>query len=826
MRSVKKLDFALAPALLLFACTEVEPRPIGTKLTGEACALTADCRAGLVCQNDTCQPLPPVDLDGRAGTECTADRDCAAGLCCGNQAVCRPPPAGADPGACGLAEGSSCGFSADCEVGLVCSGGGLCVAENQAGTGEVGDACVAVEDCRRPLYCGLDGTCEKLPFFPPVRCLRSEEELGGFRVYFEVPRAAPVDEFYRLPFPSDIRFRDGRVDLLGHPSPGEVAGLDFTRLYLDALEEDADGFGLSSPVFFQLSDTLDLDTLSVGLTDETNLALVDITPGSPSYAQVLDVQLEYKVERTQFTCENTLAIAPVDGEPLRPNTTYAVILRRSFRSVRGTLPIRDPDFIALVKATPPEDPALAEAYRSFAPLRAFLDDRGLPESQIAAATVFTTGDPGAIGPQLHQAVQDAPAPEVTALANCDEGQVSPCDLPSQNRGCLPTHPAYHQLQLELTVPRFQKGTRPYAEAGPDRDEGAFVLSATGRPVPQGSESLCIGLSVPTGAPPAGGWPVVIHAHGTGGNYVTGLAALAAELAELREGSQTLAKVALITFDNVMHGPRQGLPPGQWQDPGPLFFNIRNPRAARDNVLQGAADVFALVRWASELDLPASETGLAQPLSFNPERIIFLGHSQGTVITPAVLANEPKLRAAVYTGAGAELGLSLLEKKQPNDLSALMRSAFGDQGITRLHPMIGFMSWFFGPADALPYAAGITQDPPTGKPPLDFLHVYGLQDGFTPESAQQALVRASGAPIVGAVLRPIEGAPTTADDVRGNVNGRSLGVIQYEPPAEGAGLAYDGHFVGFNDPDAKAAIGAFIGTAASSNQPARIRRVRP
>lgn len=810
----------------LLCCTDNDSFPIGTKLLGDPCDRTADCRAGLSCEADVCQAIPPVDLEGRAGSACTADSSCAAGLCCGNQGVCRAPPPGAAGGVCGLGEGEACGFSADCEVGLVCAGSGLCAADNAAGTGDVGDACVAIEDCRRPLFCGLDDRCEKLPFFPPVRCLRSEEELGGFRVYFEVPRDEPVDEFYRLPFPSDIRFQDGRLDLSGHPSPGEVAGLDFTRLYLDALSEDADGFGLSSPVFFQLSDELDPASLVVGFDNDSNVALVDVTLGSPTYGEALDVQIEYKKERSQFTCANTLAVAPLDGQPLRPNTTYALILRRTFESVRGTLPIRDPDFVALVQDTAPEDARLTKAYAIFAPLRAFLEARLLPESQIAAATVFTTGNPAGIGPKLREAVRNAPAPEVMALANCSEGEASPCDLPSQNRGCLPNNPAFHQLQLEVSVPRFQKGTRPYREGGPAGDEGAFVLAADGTPTPQGTENLCIGLSIPTGAPPAGGWPVLIFAHGTGGNYMGGLAALAEDVADIRDGNRPLAKVALLTFDNVMHGPRQGLAPAAWEDPGPLFFNIRNPRAARDNVLQGAADVFSLVRWVESLNLSAAETGLPNSLSFNPDRIQFLGHSQGTVISPAVLANEPNLRAAVYTGAGAELGLSLLEKKKPNDISALVRTVFGDQGVTRLHPMIGLLSWYFGPSDALPYAAAFTRDPPTTKPPLDFLHVYGLQDGFTPESAQQALVRASGAPIVGTALRSIDGAQVVADGARANVNGRTLGVIQYEPTATGGVLDFDGHFVGSNDPDAKAAIEHFIGTAASSDQPALIRRVRP
>ena len=37
--------------------------------------------------------------------------------------------------------------------------------------------------------------------------------------YFEVPRGGkPLDEFYALPFPNDIRLKDGHIDLSGHPT--------------------------------------------------------------------------------------------------------------------------------------------------------------------------------------------------------------------------------------------------------------------------------------------------------------------------------------------------------------------------------------------------------------------------------------------------------------------------------------------------------------------------------------------------------------------------------------------------------------------------------
>ena len=41
-------------------------------------------------------------------------------------------------------------------------------------------------------------------------------------------------EFYRLPFPGDIRLVNGKISLAGHPSPGEVLGIDVAGSYLTA----------------------------------------------------------------------------------------------------------------------------------------------------------------------------------------------------------------------------------------------------------------------------------------------------------------------------------------------------------------------------------------------------------------------------------------------------------------------------------------------------------------------------------------------------------------------------------------------------------------
>ncbi len=790
---VRSPVFAL---LVLSACTEKTDVPIGFAAEGSACDRVADCQAGLDCRDGTCTPIPEPDITGRAGSACTGDGACAGDLCCGNQGVCRAPLAGA----CGLPAGARCGLTPDCDVGLLCDGFGLCAAPGSGpGQGEEGDACAGLEDCARPLICGAGDTCQPPPFFPGVACTRSEEELGAFRAYFEVPRGAPLDEFYRQPFPSDVRLTGGRIDLSGHPDPGDVGGVDFAALYLSAIEEDYVGFGLTEPVFLRFSDRVDESTLSIDGGAAT-VMLADVATGTS-----VPIQILYRAEAGEFICASSLAVAPIDGFVLSPRTTYAVVITTGVKSWKGETPIHDGDFAAILADATPEDPALSQAQTAFAPLAGLLEKLGLDPSEVAVASVYTTGDPGAVGPELLDAVASAPAPVLSNAVRCTGAAVSPC-AEGGERGCPPVSAGFHQIHAMVSNPVFQRGTRPYPSAG-DGTEGALARKADGTIEAVGRESICVALAIPKSAMPAGGWPVVIYGHGTGGDFLSGMGDVAGDL--------TASGIAVVGFDGAMHGPRQGLPPALRQDPGRLFFNAQNPRAARDNVLQGAADIHNLVRLLKTLQLEQAEVGLTA--RFDPARILYYGHSQGTVVGAPVLVNDPDLRAAVFTGAGAEIGLTMVYKKKPNDVAALTRALFGDQTVSRLHPMIGLMSLFFGPADATPYAAQL----PEGR--VHFLHVYGRNDGFTPEVTQAAMIRAGGYPIVGDVIVPLDGIPRTAAPASATLAGASVGAIQFEPPLTAGVPDYDGHFVGTRDPAARAAIVTFLDGAAHSDAAPEITR---
>ena len=116
--------------------------------------------------------------------------------------------------------------------------------------------------------------------------------------------------------------------------------------------------------------------------------------------------------------------------------------------------------------------------------------------------------------------------------------------------------------------------------------------------------LRFSLSVPNAAvcpAPTGGYPIVLYAHGSGGDYRS----------YVEDGTaQALAQRCLATMgiDQLFHGTRPGAP--QVDDPSLkqfLFFNFGNVEAARTNPRQAAADEMQRARLIRE-------TGLAVPAS--------------------------------------------------------------------------------------------------------------------------------------------------------------------------------------------------------------------
>ena len=755
---------------------------------GDACTRPSDCRLGITCLPDmTCGP------DGTAtdGAVCQLTGQCADGLYCGPSRTCEPAGAGDD--------GADCTSTADCARGLVCvieGFGGRCRA---AGEGDVDEPCMRDTDCIAGLSCvrGPTGTTTcvspqplpsgdaggappSLPYWPGEEC---EEDTGSPRAYFEVPRSDTSHDFYRLPYPNDIRRDDGGLDLAGHPSPGTVLPVDIIDRYLRASEEDLRGFSVSPTIYFRFSHPYDWDTVG------GNMRVVDVTPGSPDYGRETALAwLTTAGPISKYICPNWLALRAPHGVPLRPGTTYAAMLLGGIRpnpDVGGTF-ARATDLDALLGASAPSDATLAEAYADYAPLRAWLADAGEDPAQILNVAVFTTQEPEALIPELRSVIRADAPPAISDLTACESGTVSPCDDGTEERACVTDSGTVWELHGRVTLPIFQQGTAPYEEPG---DGGGIMRDARGAPVIARTEDVCFALTVPKTAPPAEGFPLLVSLHGTGGSFTGAVGA------GLGDEAAAMASAATLSFDLPQHGERRG---GSTRSPDVLVYNFVNPRAARDVFHQGAADLMSLVYWATGFSLDAATSPTGEAIAFDPTRIVVFAHSQGATHASLALPYEPDVTAALLSGNGGDLTQSLLHKTQPVNIAGILPFALldptgsGTLSTGDFHPALAIFQAYFDPVDPVSYGRRIQREPVGAAPAQHVFMTYGLGDTFSPEPTLQAYAVSAGFVVVEPELVDFglgEAPPPLSGNVIRDMLGFSIGMRQYSP--EGG---VDGHFV--------------------------------
>ncbi|HEY4239880.1 MAG TPA: hypothetical protein VGM88_08690, partial [Kofleriaceae bacterium] len=466
--------------------------------------------------------------------------------------------------------------------------------------------------------------------------------------------------------------------------------------------------------------------------------------------------------------------------------TYALVLTTRLGDAYGGH-VHPADGWSKIAATGNADGPIAAARTAYQPLLDWLDSNGTDtRADVASAAVFTTQHTQFVVPGLKQAIDALPAPVATDVA---------LTMPD-------TKPTYSLYTGMYMAPNFQTGTVPYAGKN---GGGEIKIGADGAAIIQRTENLRFALTVPKGKTmPVAGWPVVIYAHGTGGDYESFVddgtgAALAAE------------GLATISMDQVLHGPRN---PGG--NPDLDFFNYQNPLAARDNALQGAADAFSQRRLIPSLAIPGDPA-----TKFDTSAVYFFGHSQGGVTGPGFVAFEPDLKGAVLSGTAGLLTLALLAKTEPFDIPAVLNTVLDDankDGTVDVEtPSIGLVQLWMERADPINYAPLMVMHPPGGLAPRSIYQTEGFTDHYAPNPGIEAFATALGGDIVMTAdekdvegLTKLRGRSVVAPPIMNNLNGKTAVLAQYNQ-APGS----DGHFVVFEVPAAEQQSAQFLGTLVST-----------
>ncbi len=608
------------------------------------------------------------------------------------------------------------------------------------------------------------------------------------------PYGASIFDF---PYPSDhLLGEDGFIDVSGFPNPLPSS---LVEKYVNYANTHIKGWGANSAIYFHFSAGLDLDSLPdewSSTTAESPIQLINIEPNSPEFGTRVPVKVEFFKDATDYYPENTLAFLPFPGFPLRPSERYAAILLKTIKDDTGS-PI---GASALVKyaltGVHTGDAMEDKIVDMFAPLRDFLNSEsaGIAIDQIAAATVFTVQDPIGELRKIREYIRNDL--EVPELIDIDR-------QPNEDRT------EYYAFFGHYRAPNFQQGEIPYESEG-----GGFAFDDDGKPIVAKYEDLRFLLVIPKDMQmPEGGWPIVMYAHGTTGDYLSFTRSSLAPAKELAKKG-----LAVIGIDQPMHGDRSE---GKQFDVGQMSFNYMNPDSGRTAFRQSAIDTFNLT-WALKngvISVPASISPTGEEITLNPNKILFMGHSHGGISGSIVMALETDIIGSVHSGAGGYLSYTVMYRKDYGDILSLLKVLLGipeEEEVDILHPIVMLVQTIVDVSDPVNYAPYYVRYAPEGSV-HNMLYTSGFYDEQTPYQCNETLMVAAGFPIVkpvgwsieGLELREIEPVDTP---VSGNLtmpDGTAVtcGVRQYNRDEN------DNHFVIFHDNEAAAMYSEFLRSVA-------------
>jgi hypothetical protein len=623
-----------------------------------------------------------------------------------------------------------------------------------------------------------------------------------------------ASSFLDHPFPSDFR-RDeaGKVRFAGFVNPRQ---LPILTAYTKLADRLLDGFSPQASGFLRFRGALDPATLpatpTAALDPAASVQLIDVDDASPEKGKRRLISLYYRDQPGAYWQSHTLAFQPTFGYPLRVGTRYALVVTTAARGAGGVALGRSAELDGVLgREGGATTAAVRKLHDAWAPAVAAIGAAGVPVDQIAHLAVFTTTDPTAELEQVRDDVRkNFPAPTVHPDSWKRTGQVAG------------VHDVYEGMYGPS--PDYQQGTLPFAKDG---DGGNFAFE-NGQPKVQRQFDLRFALVVPDGGkcpPPPAGYPVVLYAHGTGGDYRSFIDdRTAAALAD--------QCVASMGIDQIFHGTRPGAPqgPNAESEVQILFFNFQNPTAARTNGRQAAIDE---VQWArlfteSQTAVPGSVARGGAPIAFDPSKVMFFGHSQGGQNGPLYLAIDDSARGGVLSGSGGVISITLLEKTEPSpSVAAAVKTLFLGlkteqfEELNPLHPAMALAQSIVDVDDPIHYGRKIILEPRPGFAPKSIYQTEGVNadftgDHFTPPHSIEVAAVAMGLPPMAPVVHPVAEmafgslAPLSIppEGVAGNLaGGKATGVLaQWAPVLNGK--ATEGHFVVFDIPAARAQAARF------------------
>ena len=605
------------------------------------------------------------------------------------------------------------------------------------------------------------------------------------------------------PWPSDYRLEDGAPVFRGFYNPRTVG---LVESYVEASVGLLDGFSPAAGGYVRFEAPIDPLTLPAdpraSMEERSSVYLLDVDPESVDLGRRRPIEVNFREAGGAYLVPNTLRWIPAPGFPLRPHTQYALVVAHNVRSASGGDVLASDDLEQVLGIAPATGARLPLA-QAWAPAVETIEAHGTRRGAIRSLTVFTTSDP---------------TKEAQRVADHLRTQVPPPDfLARRTPWTRVSAGAYIEYRSEYgPSPNYQQGTLPFAQP---EDGGGFQFE-DGEPAVVDYFDARFALTIPRNCEmPASGWPIVLYAHGTGGNFRS----------FIHNGyAETLARecLAVMGVDQIFHGTRPGTPdtPTEGQV---LFFNFQNVHAARTNARQSAIDEVQRARLFTETlaEIPSTIAHTGEAIRFDPDNVLFFGHSQGGLNGPLYLALDDSARGGVLSGSGGLIMITLLEKSKPEpSIAELVANVFlaldpEERGeLDVFHPSMMLAQSLVDAVDPINYARNTIWEPRPGFSPKSILMTEGIAadgtgDNLTPPRGTEAHAVAMGLPQLLPGVRPLPqvaygAAPALAvpaEGVRGNLAlGMASGALAQWAPVDD-----DGHYVVFDIAAARVHVSTFL-----------------
>jgi len=598
--------------------------------------------------------------------------------------------------------------------------------------------------------------------------------------------------FYATPFPSDLRLNSaGAPDYSGFPN--SAGSLLVSGLL--PLASSRKGFSTLSVAYFQFTGPLaPLDpTKIIPAGKGSNILLVDVDETSADRGSCFPT-VAWTPPADAYTAANVLAVTAQPGFVLSPSRKYAFVVLREQNDANGNKLGVDTTLAILEQGKTPPGTNGAAAATLYAPLFDTLKTVGIAATDVAAATVFTTGDEVAVTAAMSSAL-------VTQYPVTIEGLS--VTLPAADAG-IPdagsSYPRICELQGTVTMPQFQQGTAPFATSG-----GNFQLGPDGVPVKQGDVAIPIAISLPTTGPmPAAGYPLVLYFHGSGG--------VSTEFVDrgpvlVPDGGETPGQgpaYVLAPFGFAMAGA--ALPQNPQRVPGAgetEYIQVGNLASLlgifREGVIEQRIFLAALASLTIDPSLvaagcPAVSVPQGQMIHFDPASFFSQGQSMGGMYTNLITAVEPKFRAALPTGAGGFWTYFLFQSAFVANANGLLEVGLGVSGeqLNFMHPALSMGESAIEGIDPIVSAPRLSRNPLPGTTPRPIYEPVGQNDSYFSNDTYDQMALAYGHREVGQVIWPSMQTELTEEGLGGIVTYPASNEVR-----SGAGSPYTGVVVQYN-----------------------------